>query len=97
MTKSRRHSSLYNGMDSVKALKLSVALEEAILLEIRDHIRGGDFGDKRGWNRFVDKGARRVRWSALEDRESRHHFVELVSYTLDDLASQDVLRLSLGS
>jgi hypothetical protein len=84
-------------MDSVQALKLSIALEEVILLEIHRHIRGGDFGGERGWNRFVDTIARRVGYSkALRDRESRHHLVELITYKLDALTSQGVLVLSLG-
>jgi hypothetical protein len=94
MTKSERQKSLYDGMSSVEAIKLSMALEDAILLEIHDHIRGEDFGGGRGWRRFVDKVASRVGWSeeALEDQESRNHFIELVSYVLVDLKSEGVLR-----
>jgi hypothetical protein len=37
MTKSERHASLYKGMDSVEALKFSIALEEALILEFPNH------------------------------------------------------------
>jgi hypothetical protein len=85
MTKSRWYASLYDGMSRVEALEFSIALEEAVMAEVPGHIRGGDFGSALGWGRFVDRIARRVGWlEALEDRESRHHLVELVSYELVD-------------
>jgi hypothetical protein len=94
MTKTQRHARLYGDLDPLKALKLAVALEESILLEFPRYIRGGDFGGERGWRRFIDKVARRVHWSGvLDDQDSRHRFVELVSYTLVELTERGVLKL----
>jgi hypothetical protein len=95
MTKTQRHARLYGGMSPVQAMKLSIALEEAIIPEVPRYIRGGDFGGERGWRRFVDKVAGRVHWSdeALTDRDTRHHLVELISYTLVELTERGVLVL----
>jgi hypothetical protein len=78
MTKSQKHASLYYGMDSVEALKLSIALEEAILLEAHHYGFGGELGRRR----FIARIARRVGRSdqVVRDRESRDHFVGLVCY-----------------
>jgi hypothetical protein len=98
MTKSERQASLYKRMSPDEALKLDVALEDAIMAEFPVHIQGGDFGGELGWRRFVDKVAKRVDWSseAMEDRESRFHLVALIGYKLNELTEQGVLVLSLG-
>jgi hypothetical protein len=90
-SQSQRHASLYNGMSPVQILELSIALEEAIMVELHHFGRGGE----RGWRRFLARIARRVCWSyVLEDRESRDQFEKMVSYKLNELLEHGVIGLT---
>jgi hypothetical protein len=100
MTKSQRCASLYDQIHPVEALKLSIALEDAIMVEVPRYVRGGDlsFAGEYGWNRFVDAVAKRVGWSddVRSPRASRHRLVALITYTLDELTEQYALVLVLS-
>jgi hypothetical protein len=80
-------------MDSLQAMKFSIALEESILAEFPAYIRTGDFDSNLNWRRFISRVAEKVGYSVeiIRDRESLNHFTQLVICTIDELAGSGAL------